>query len=210
VFLCAPPRPSVSFFLRLRWRRGRPWFGCRRPSPPSRRGRRCDVRRRGRRIRPFPPVPPLPLSPRLERSIIAMLKIVASGLAIPCPAMSGAEPWIGSYSPTEPSSPSAADGSIPSEPVIIDASSDRMSPNILPVTTTSKSPGRLIRYIAIASTRMSSYSTSGNSWATSCATSRQTREEASTFALSTLVSLPRRCCARRKPTRRTRAISFSL
>jgi hypothetical protein len=36
--------------------------------------------------------------------------------------------------------PSAADGSIPSEPVIIEASSDKMSPNMLPVTTTSKSP----------------------------------------------------------------------
>ena len=52
------------------------------------------------------------------------------------PAMSGAQPWIGSYRPL-PSASSDADGSMPIEPVSIDASSDRMSPNMLPVTITS-------------------------------------------------------------------------
>jgi hypothetical protein len=50
--------------------------------------------------------------------------------------MSGAEPWIGSYSPFLFAS-NDADGSMPIEPASIDASSDRMSPKMLPVTITS-------------------------------------------------------------------------
>ena len=46
------------------------------------------------------------------------------------PAMSGAEPCMGSYSPMLPA-PSELDGSMPIEPVIAAASSDSMSPNIL-------------------------------------------------------------------------------
>ena len=34
--------------------------------------------------------------PNDQRSIIAALRIVAAGFASPLPAMSGAEPWIGS------------------------------------------------------------------------------------------------------------------
>ena len=49
--------------------------------------------------------------PREWRSIIAAESTVPTGFAIPFPAMSGAEPWMGSYSPG-PSSPIEADGSI--------------------------------------------------------------------------------------------------
>ena len=40
--------------------------------------------------------------PKEWRSIIAAERIVAIGLALPCPAMSGALPWIGSYRPKVP------------------------------------------------------------------------------------------------------------
>jgi hypothetical protein len=62
--------------------------------------------------------------------------MVASGLAMPLPAMSGALPWLGSYRPWLLAF-RLAEGSMPMEPVSMEASSDRMSPNILPVTTTS-------------------------------------------------------------------------
>ena len=41
--------------------------------------------------------------------------MVPTGLAIPRPAISGAEPWMGSYKPRLPS-PREAEGSNPSEP----------------------------------------------------------------------------------------------
>ena len=47
--------------------------------------------------------------PRPWRSISAAERNIASGLAIPCPAMSGAEPWTGSNRPG-PSAPSEALG----------------------------------------------------------------------------------------------------
>src|SRR5690606_24769771 len=62
--------------------------------------------------------------PKVWRSSIADDRIVASGFATSRPAMSGAEPWIGSYSP-KPRAFSDADGNIPIDPVSIDASSDR-------------------------------------------------------------------------------------
>ncbi len=65
---------------------------------------------------------------------------VASRLAAR-PAMSSAEPCTGSYSdlrrPVSSTSPSDAEGSMPSEPVSIAAVSDSMSPNRLSVTMTS-------------------------------------------------------------------------
>ena len=76
--------------------------------------------------------------------------------------MSGAEPWIGSYRPTRPS-PSDADGSRPSEPASIEASSVRMSPNMFSVTITSYSRGLASRCIAIESTSWCSSVMSGNS-----------------------------------------------
>ena len=51
---------------------------------------------------------------------MAAERIVAIGLARPLPAMSGAEPWIGSYSPFVPV-PSEAEASRPIEPTHIEA-----------------------------------------------------------------------------------------
>ena len=45
-------------------------------------------------------------------NIIAAESIVAIGFATFCPAISGADPWLGSYSPFFPS-PRLADASIP-------------------------------------------------------------------------------------------------
>ena len=58
---------------------------------------------RGPRQPPAPARPPRAASPSECRSSIATLKIVPTGLAMPLPAMSGAEPWMGSYSPRLPS-----------------------------------------------------------------------------------------------------------
>ena len=66
---------------------------------------------------------------------------MASGLARPCPAMSGAEPCTGSNMPG-PSPASDALGSMPIEPVSIAASSERMSPNMFSVRIVSKSARR--------------------------------------------------------------------
>ena len=85
--------------------------------------------------------------------------MVPIGFAIPSPAMSGADPWIGSYSPrrtaappAESSSPKEAEGKTPSDPASIDASSVRMSPNMFSVTMTSKLRGSRNSIIAHAST----------------------------------------------------------
>ena len=94
------------------------------------------------------------------RSISATEPNIASGLAVPLPAMSGAEPCTGSYSPGPPS-PSEALGSRPIEPAIIAASSERMSPNMFSVRITSKSAGRATSCIAALSTSMCSSCTSG-------------------------------------------------
>ena len=83
---------------------------------------------------------------------IAKLRIDAIGFAIPLPAMSGAEPWTGSYKDflklLLSTAPKEAEGNIPSEPVSIAASSDRMSPNKLSVTITSNCLGFLTNCIA--------------------------------------------------------------
>ena len=73
--------------------------------------------------------------------------------------MSGAEPWEGSYMAVF--SPRLAEGCIPSEPVSIDASSLRMSPNRFVVTITSNWPGFRMSCIAQLSTYMCVSSTSG-------------------------------------------------
>ncbi|KAI3479485.1 hypothetical protein L1887_58443 [Cichorium endivia] len=62
-------------------------------------------------------------------------RIVPTGLAMPRPAMSGAEPWMGSYRPLHLLLPSGrpeseAEGSRPSAPGMTDDSSDKMSPNM--------------------------------------------------------------------------------
>ncbi|MNG27466.1 hypothetical protein D3C84_1125900 [compost metagenome] len=86
--------------------------------------------------------------------------MVASGLAMPCPAMSGAEPWHGSYMPLLLASRDA-EGSMPMEPVSMEASSDRMSPNMLSVTITSNCFGARTSCMAALSTYMWLSSTSG-------------------------------------------------
>ena len=67
--------------------------------------------------------------------------IDAMGFAFFWPAMSGAEPCMGSKSPGIPGLPIDAEGSIPIEPVIMPARSERMSPNMLEVTMTSNVEG---------------------------------------------------------------------
>ena len=98
--------------------------------------------------------------PKENRSIIAAERIVAIGFASPVPAISGADPWIGSYRP-QLVLPMDAEARSPIEPVIWDASSDRMSPNILEVRTTSNLDGSRTSCIAALSTSISLNSTSG-------------------------------------------------
>ena len=91
--------------------------------------------------------------------------IMAIGLATPLPAMSGAEPCTGSYIalrlPSASASPSEAEGSMPSEPVSIEATSDSMSPNRLSVTITSNCFGQRTSCMPSASASMCSSFTSG-------------------------------------------------
>ena len=105
-----------------------------------------------------------------------------------------------------------AEGSMPSEPVSIAASSVRMSPNMFSVTITSKSAGRETSCIAALSTSRWSSSTSGYSPATPLTTSRQSREVSSTLALSTDVTRPAASAAARprRPTRAIRSISSAV
>ncbi len=99
---------------------------------------------------------------------------------------------------------------MPMDPVSIDASSVRMSPNRFSVTTTSNSDGVLIRRMAQASTSMCSYVTVGCSAATRSTTSRHRTEELSTLALSTEVTFRSRSSAISKAARTTRSISSSV
>ena len=74
--------------------------------------------------------------------------------------MSGAEPPDGSYRPNLVSF-MLAEGSIPMEPVIIEASSERISPNMFSVTMTSNCAGSFTSCIAELSTSICSSFTSG-------------------------------------------------
>ena len=74
--------------------------------------------------------------------------------------MSGALPWMGSYRPRLVA-PSEEEASMPMEPVIIAASSERMSPKMLEVSTTSNCAGFFTSCMAVLSTSMSVSSTSG-------------------------------------------------
>ena len=75
-------------------------------------------------------------SSRLYLNSIAKDKIAAIGLALFKPAMSGAEPCIGSYIPA-PVSFNDAEGNMPIEPTNCAAASDSISPNKLPLDMTS-------------------------------------------------------------------------
>ena len=147
--------------------------------------------------------------PNVYRIIIATDRIVASGFARFFPAISGAEPCIGSYRPLF-SAFSDADGSIPIDPVNIDASSDRMSPNMFPVRITSNCFGARTSCIAALSTYMCDSSTSRYSLPTSITTSRHTILVSSTFALSTEQSFRPRFLAIPNATCAMRLISDSL
>ena len=102
--------------------------------------------------------------PKEYRRHMAKERMEAMGLARPLPAISGAEPWIGSYSadgrPLGFLSPSDADGSMPMEPVNCAASSDSTSPNRLSVTSTSNCLGLRTNCMAALSARIWCSSTS--------------------------------------------------
>jgi hypothetical protein len=104
---------------------------------------------------------------------------------------------------------SEADGSMPIEPVSIEASSDRMSPNMLPVTMTSNCLGALTSCMAALSTSMCDSSTSGYSLPCLEITSRHSWVHSSTFILSTEHSFRLRLRAASKATRPMRRISSS-
>jgi hypothetical protein len=131
---------------------------------------------------------------------------MASGLAVPVPAMSGAVPCTGSNRPGPEPSPSDALGSIPSEPVSIAASSLRMSPNMFSVSKTSNSAGLETSCMAALSTSMCSSGVSSPA-AMRSTVLRHRREVSRMLALSTLVTLRR---ASRNATRVMRSISASL
>ena len=135
--------------------------------------------------------------------------MAAYGLALSCPAISGAVPCTGSYRPG-PSAPRLADGSMPSEPASTADLSLRMSPNRFSVTTTSMSRGWVTRCMANELTSAWSSVTDGNSGAMPVTVSRHSSLVMSTLALSTDVRWPRRSAASANPTRATRSISARL
>ena len=73
---------------------------------------------------------------RASRASCAADRIAAIGLAMPLPAMSGAVPCAGWK--TAWRSPMSADGAMPMPPIRPAARSERMSPNMFSVTSTSK------------------------------------------------------------------------
>src|SRR4051794_656094 len=85
-----------------------------------------------------------------------------------------------------------------------------MSPNMFSVTTTSNERGAVTIRIAHESTSWCSSATSGNSAAISVATSRHSRDDSRTLALSTEVTRPLRPRASWNASRTTRAISVSV
>ena len=91
----------------------------------------------------------------------------------------------------------------------MEASSERMSPNIFSVTMTSNWAGFLTICMAALSTNISLYSTSGYSSFRRCITARHRRLVSRTLALSTQHSFLRRLRAVSKPMRPIRSISCS-
>ena len=108
------------------------------------RGRAAEIGRRGceraPRRRPPRALPPRRAGRAACSSRSAVERSIAAGLAIPRPAMSGAEPCTGSKSPG-PESARLAEGASPSPPVTAAARSERMSPNMFSVTITSNCSG---------------------------------------------------------------------
>ena len=100
-------------------------------------------------------------------SIIAAVSTCAIGLAMPCPAMSGALPCTGSNMDgcDRDGSRFALDAK-PIEPVMMAPMSVRISPNRLDATTTSKLCGRRMKSMQAASISNEFVVTSGYSSAT--------------------------------------------
>mmetsp|Transcript_25264 Transcript_25264/g.69662 ORF Transcript_25264/g.69662 Transcript_25264/m.69662 type:complete len:200 (-) Transcript_25264:846-1445(-) len=143
-------------------------------------------------------------------NIMAALRIMANGLALSSPAMSGADPWHGSKTPG-PDSPMDAEGSMPSDPTSMEASSLRMSPKMLPVTMVSNCLGHRMSCMAALSTYMWLSSTPPKSLVmTSVTTSLHNWLTSRTLALSTLHNFPVRLLATSPATRAMRSISDSL
>ena len=131
--LFLPPRvrsDGRSVVPGLRTTRSPICSGASRRARPARQCRLCGGRRPARHETAASTACASASSPSEWRSSMAALRMAASGLAMPCPAMSGAEPWIGSYRPKRPS-PSDAEGNMPIEPASTDVSSLRMSPNMV-------------------------------------------------------------------------------
>ena len=99
---------------------------------------------------------------------------------------------------------------MPIDPASIDASSDRMSPNMLPVTMTSNCFGLRTSCIAALSTYMCDNSTSGYCAASAPIVSRHRMLVSSTLALSTEQRRLLRLRAISNPTRAMRSISGTL
>ena len=85
-----------------------------------------------------------------QSSIMATDSSIALGLAMPWPAMSGAVPCAGWN--TAWWSPMSPEGAMPMPPTSAAIRSDRMSPNMFSVTSTSYCQGFITRLSAIAST----------------------------------------------------------
>jgi len=81
---------------------------------------------------------------------MATVAMAPMGFATSRPAMSGADPWIGSNRPGP--EPSEAEGRRPSEPASTAASSLRMSPNMFSVRITSNAAGSATSRMAAVST----------------------------------------------------------
>src|SRR5215204_4869003 len=92
----------------------------------------------------------LPWRSASQSSISAVERIIAVGLAMPRPAISGPVPWLGWNSPCL--SPMSAEGAKPMPPTSPAPRSERMSPNRFSIGSTSKSQGRRTRSSAMAST----------------------------------------------------------
>jgi 5-methyltetrahydropteroyltriglutamate--homocysteine methyltransferase len=101
-------------------------------------------------------------------------QIAPRGFAMPCPAMSGAEPWTGSNRPgASELGAMLAEAATPRPPWIAAARSVRTSPNRFEATTTSIDAGSRTMRAQSASTSTCSTRTSGKSAATSRTTSSQ-------------------------------------
>ncbi len=145
-------------------------------------------------------------SPRVCRSSMATDAMAPSGLARFCPAMSGAEPWTGSYRSTRPADGRRrqhADRSGERGRLIAqDVAEQVLGQDDVEVRGLDGQPHRArVDVHVLERARPDSPSP------TSVTVARQSCEVSSTFALSTEVTSPRRSRASSKATRATRTTS---